>query len=98
MFTPNMTPRGSLQLSYLIVGHKLSNKVLYDHYLFLTIVAIDPRFNHQGVVFVPENISIRFLVKNRPNVPNFIKISPACRFSLPGGHVQSINIGKTIRN
>jgi hypothetical protein len=41
----------------------------------------------KGSFFGPENISIRFLVKNRPNVPNFIKISPARRFSLPGGHV-----------
>ncbi len=37
--------------------------------------------------FGPENISFRFLLKSRPNVPNFIEISPACRFSLPGGHV-----------
>jgi hypothetical protein len=66
---------------------KLSIEVLYDHNLFLTILTFDPRFDDQGVAFGPENISTQFLVTNRPNAPNLIKISPARGFLWPGGHV-----------
>jgi hypothetical protein len=44
-----------------------------------------------GSFFGPENVFNRFLVKNRPNAPTFMKIAPATFFQRTVGLVLSYN-------
>ncbi len=74
--TPNMTPQGYDKIK-LFFRRWTAGVISFPTRYFTTIIYFWPYWHltPKGSFFGPENVSSQFLVKNRHNVQNFIKIA-----------------------